>query len=864
MRQTKWTRIAGFLLALCLVLSLIPAAAFAAEEEQTGETIDFVLVVDCSNTMDENDPDELARDACKMFVDLIPIEDARVSVIAFGYEGSDAYQYHSFEVKKGRDANFVHEISKLEGQLSIEKKEQVKRAIDALGDVDGQLTPIGAALAAGMDVLLNNGATDGNACVILMTDGETTSTELAQNAEFMEQVPGIAKSHDWPVYCIEMDYWDNNEIAGSSARKLLNQIVTESGAGADGRMKVSSPAEVAEAFMKIFASVWGSQSKVIPQVLDENGVVELEFEIPKLASEATIAISSSAVDYVELINEAQGYNRKFDDDVEEKNLIVTVEDSYISLKMICPTAGTWKVRAYGDPNAEIVWYEGIQMEMNLAMVANPSSTAEVLTKNDYINVEAKYTYNGNEVGNDDIYETTVDAAQLVVSNANGTTRQFDMEATKDGYTLKLPVSEVPSGQFTVQVLVEHTMFRSGRVVSNVSQTFASQNLPLEHNESAQVDRTGYVNSQFERIDLAQVFTNPDGDPITYTLSCTSDKSAVFEYTLEEDTDYLTIATGMVPGVYEMEITAADPDMNEPISHTFTLTVEDRAIEQTPIEEQELWVDYFEFLFIRQEPTNLTLDIDLNNYFTDPDGVELVYSNVNGDETFVQVERSGSVLHLVPVGEGETTVTVDVSDGVSTITAQIPVEVVSGVAVYWKENWIYWAICGAVILAVIFFFLFKHKATSVKGKWSIRLKQREVTVSVDGAVDFATLPASKKAKKKGKNAFRLKDAINDCRIFFDDERTASDWLDDYSSVKGYDQIELNGVFLGTGFVIQKLPGTEDVKVEIGGHTISGKNGKSRVKAEGVRIGLSRVNELNITETLDIFIEPYVEGSSDYDY
>lgn len=864
MKHPRWTRIASFLMAICLMMTLIPVSAMAAEEEN--ETIDFVLLVDCSNTMDENDPDELARDACKLFVDLIPIEDARVSIIAFGYEGGKAYKYSNFKTGDSQfftDPYFVHQIASLEGQLSSEKKDAVKRSIDGLGDVDGQLTPIGAALAAGVDVLVEGGATDGNACVILMSDGEVTSRETKYNNSMLDQAIAEGKSHEWPIYCIEMDYFNRNEASGSEARALLNRIVTESGAGADGRMKVSSPAEVAEAFMKIFASVWKSNTKVIPQKIDENGVVELEFEVPKLASEVTVAISSSDEDRlekVELIHEASGYAESFTGPKEEPNLIVTKEDSYISVKMICPPSGTWKVRAYGDANAEIVWYEGIQMEMNLNMVANPSNgDPDAMTKNDYVEVQAQYTYNDTYVRNDDIYLTT--EANLVVTNDNGVTNQFKMDATMDGYTYKLPVSAIPSGGFTVQVLVEHTMFRSGREISN-GVHFHSENLPLEY-AGGDTNRSGYVNNQFDRIDLNSVFKNPDGDPVTYDVYCTSDRSVTFEYTVD-DQGYLYLNTGMVPGTYEMEITAADPDMAEPLTHTFTLTVEDRAIQATQIPGQELWVDYFEFLFIRQEPTNLELDIDLGQYFTDPDGVELTFGGVNNDTAFVDAQLNGTVLHLVPTGEGETSISFQVNDGVSTIDARFDVKVVSGVAVYWKENWIYWAACAALILAIILFFIFKHSATSAKGKWSIRLEYQNNTVSVDGAVDFSTMSASKNAKKKGKNFFRLKDAVNDCRMFFWDESTASNWLDEFFMVPGSEQIEMHGVFLGTGFTLAKIPASQDIKVEVGGRPVSGKNVKARVKADNVRIALSKVDAMNIRQTLSICIEPYVEGSSDFNY
>ena len=158
MKRNKWTKIASLILAVCLLMTLIPAA-YAAEEVSENETVDFVLLIDYSNTMDANDREGLAVEACKMFLDLIPVEDARVSIIAFGYEGKEPFEYANYTVSKGRDHFYVHEISKMEGQLASDKKDTIKVSLDNLSGSDGQKTTIGAALAAGMDTLMRNNAT---------------------------------------------------------------------------------------------------------------------------------------------------------------------------------------------------------------------------------------------------------------------------------------------------------------------------------------------------------------------------------------------------------------------------------------------------------------------------------------------------------------------------------------------------------------------------------------------------------------------------------------------------------------------------------------------------------------------------------
>lgn len=835
MKQNRWTRIASLLLALCLMMSVLPLPAQAEEAEN--QTIDFVLLIDYSQTMNQNDREGLAVEACKMFLDLIPIVDARVSVIAFGYEGNEPYVYSNFTVTRGQDHYYVHEITEMEGQLSSDKKEDIKASLDALAGKKGLQTPIGAALAAGVDTLIRNGATDGSASVIMLSDGSFTSTEIAVNNALTDQAISAAKAHNWPIYCIELDYndWNENGVVsdnynGRDARALMDRIVTESGAGAEGRMKVNDSAQVSEAFMKIFADVWGGDTDVTSEKMDENGVVEKEFEIPKLVSEATIAISSDCVDYVELISEDG--TTKITGDVDQEKLIVTKEGSYMCIKMICPDAGTWKVRVYGDPNAEIVWYKGLQQEMNLKMVANATGDAQALTKLDYIDVQAFYTYEKNEIHGDDIYQTTMDSAKLIITNSNGVTTQFDMEATLDGYTARIPVIDIPSGAFTAQVRVQHTMFRSGSVLSN-TQSFKSENLPLEY-VGGNTDRTGYVNGQFEIIDLPTVFKNPDGDKVAYELSCTSDRNFQFAYEVDES-DYLIIDTGMEPGVYEMEVTAQDPDMAEALVHKFTLTVEDRAIAASEIPDQDVWIDYFSFLWIQQDPANLELSLDMNEYFSDPDGVELVYSGVtSGGEGAVSARFDGSVLHVEPTAKGEVVISFQVSDGVSTIPAQVEVDVVSGRMIYiMSYGWIYLAILIVlIIMGIAIWVIISNKR--VKGIW-------DITAEVDGLEDLVSqIDIGNHIAACHKSKFFLYSMMDElCGLMPNVGGSISRFFDG----TGAEQILFGGVYGKKGCAILKVPASQNVSVSCNGIPVK-KNTKMNSGEVTVLISLDDGSQLFI--------------------
>lgn len=842
------------LLALCLLLTLVPVSARAEEERPV---IDFVLVLDCSRSMRENDKMGLAADACKMFMDLLPIEDARISVIAFGYTGG-GYDFEHFKVTY--DANLVHVLSPLKGDMTTEEKMALKNSIAKAKEQMGDNTPVGQALAAGVDTLLKGGATDGNACVILLSDGGATSPiAVGETKSLADKVPYTAKEHDWPIYCIELDYVNQNETSsGKENRTRLNNICVNSGAGADGRMKVNDPADVCEAFLKIFnrfMEVEGNDPQ--PVVIDSTGVAELSFEVPNLASEANVVISGSAVDYVELINNAQNTSKQIKQSEASKNLVANVEPgSYFSVKMICPAAGTWTVKAYGDPNAEILVYNNSMQELGLTMVTNPDGTNR-LTKNDKIDVQAYFTYSGTNLNNNTFYLENKDKASLIVTSYNDESkssvksiREFAMDGSESGFHYSLPVSEIPSGTFTVQVLLKHDMFRNGEKLSE-SVTFVSENLPLTLVENAgPIERSGFVNGQFEDVDLATIFNNPDGDPVEYVLTCTSDKMASFDYTVNEQ-GMMQISTGMVPGTYQLQISAADPDMTEPLVYEgLTLTVENRSIETKKIPDQEVWVDYYDGFPAKQDPSNTVLDIDLNDYFTDPDGVALTFGEINADVAgLVDASWRDGKLHVEPVAKGDVVLTTTVSDGLETVDARIEIEVVSGKSVYWATHWFYYAIALGILVALLLFWLYVKAHTTMKGSWKVTIKKGYDTITTGTGLKMSSLSTVKKAKSK---PFVAKDLINETMAWMQDQGGLRTAAAPFLSMKEFEAIKFQGIYSGLGFMVLNVPGGDTIEVEYNSQ-IKPRTKKFRVNTGELRITIKRKNEFGVDDSLTVLLE-----------
>ena len=848
MKQTM-KRMSCLLLAVCLLMALAPVSAQAAEEKQG---VDFVLVLDCSGSMAKNDTEGLAATACKELLDFMPIENARIGVIAYGYNG-EKMEYRNFTVEY--DRNLVHVLSGLSGSMTVEEKDALKSSISSVtGKVSSDPTSaIGQGLAAGVDMLLEGGATDGNACVILLSDGGATSAVAYDEAiQLAKSVPGAAKEHNWPIFCIELTYGgyaNANEQAEN--HKRLESISSGSGEGAL-LLSVSSPAEVSNALLTIYDHFMDTEGKSETIIIGDTGEVTTEFEVPELTSETNLLAAGKNVDYVELTN-PKGVTRKITKSETDGRWVTNVEtDEYIAVKVSLPEPGTWTLKAVGDPKASVHVHNTNIRELDLELLGNPAPGR--VTKNDTVSLRAYFTYHGSEMDSSSFYaENQADAKAHVVSyDASGTEvdrKTYDVTGDTNGFLVQVPVSEIPTGTFSVQVVLKNDMFRTGEK-SSTKLTYASENLPLTLVEGAgALERRGYVNGEFEAVNLADIFHNPDGDAVEYVLSCPADPTVSFEHTVTE-AGMLEISAGMKPGTYQMRIAATDPDMTEPLVYDgLTLTVENRAMEVSKIKKQEVWVDYYDNLLIHQDPTNTVLDIDLNNYYSDPDGVTLTFGDITADTSgLVNAYWQEGKLHVEPLAEGNVVLKTTVSDGVDTLDAEIQVKVVSGKAIYWATHWFYYAIAVGILVALILVYLYVKAHTTMKGSWKVTIKKGYDSIATKDGLKMKTLNTVKKA---GSKPFLLKDLVNETMKWMPDQNglktTAAPFLGD----EAFASIKLQGIYSGLGFMVLNVPGG-DVEVEYNSQ-VRPKGKKFRVTTGELRVSVKRQSAFDPNDTLTILLE-----------
>ncbi len=147
------------------------------------------------------------------------------------------------------------------------------------------------------------------------------------------------------------------------------------------------------------------------------------------------------------------------------------------------------------------------------------------------------------------------------------------------------------------------------------------------------------------IDMSPLFTDPDGDALTY--SATSANASVATVTVAGS---VVSAAAVGAGSTTLTVTAADPDGLSG-SLSVPVTVEpNRPPEATP--------DSLPALSIQERNSET---VNVAQYFTDPNGQALTYEAESSDPAVATVAVSGSTMSVTAVAIGTTTVTVTATD-----------------------------------------------------------------------------------------------------------------------------------------------------------------------------------------------------------
>jgi len=242
-----------------------------------------------------------------------------------------------------------------------------------------------------------------------------------------------------------------------------------------------------------------------------------------------------------------------------------------------------------------------------------------------------------------------EAITLSVSSSNAGVVTVALSGTM------LVITEVAKGNSTITVTATDGVFNTSDVFE---LSVDDVNFPPEVETTPATQEVAEHGAMVD-VDISGVFSDPDGDNLSYTAVSSSEATA----TVSLNGTTLSI-TGVLTGSAMITLTASDGEFSAQTTFSVTVTnINDTPILSVPIADREL-VEDFEMV-----------SIDISGVFTDPDGDALSYSTLSMDTSVVKVSLSDHSLNIIENKIGNTEIVVMVSDGEFSVSDTFVVTVV---------------------------------------------------------------------------------------------------------------------------------------------------------------------------------------------
>ncbi len=209
----------------------------------------------------------------------------------------------------------------------------------------------------------------------------------------------------------------------------------------------------------------------------------------------------------------------------------------------------------------------------------------------------------------------------------------------------LTITPVAAGTTTVMVVVQDTDGLTTTRNVTVTVLLVPNRAPVAVGTIDPI--TLVLEDDAQAVDLSTHFSDPDGDPLTYTAASSDATKA----TVSVSNSTLTI-TPVAAGTTTVMVIVQDTD-GLTVTQTIAVTV------NPPPNRAPVAVGIIDPIILMLGDDDQT--VDLSSLFSDPDGDDLTYSAQSADTTIATVAVENATLTLTPVVEGTTTVMITVQD-----------------------------------------------------------------------------------------------------------------------------------------------------------------------------------------------------------
>ena len=695
-----------FVLSFVLIISIIlqPAFLLPVSAEENRETVDFVLVLDCSGSMSLNDAEGLTKLAAEKFIELLPDYNARAGIVVFG----DDYGTAAYPLSNQDDSQKRVKIAKALSKVSGDQKGDFIAQIEAETKRQGALSPIGYALETGAKMLEEGGASRGNAAIILLTDGQVEGQSDGYNGdmdyESIDRAISIMNSSDWPIYCMELNYRHENQegkgLPGIAFHQMRQNIPVATGTEP---IELQSADQADEVFNEIFMRFFGSDAETI--TVDPVPVnKQFEINVPEMTAEETIELTGDVSQITKVEMKApDGSGLSFETGARQDGsdgVYVNFNDQYAIFKIYAPQAGKWGITVYGTDNAELKATAISLKETTLELEASEPSGE--LPAGTTVTFDAYYHYDNQRFSSESFYKN-----YPAVLNINGKD-EVVMNGGIDGYTASFTFDK--KGAYDVYVYAESDQFRKGRKESG-HFSYSIDNEPTI-TQGQMPDITVTIGKASDPIQLSEYFISPDGDPLRINIDY--DKTVQISHQLTED-GALIMQGGEKKGSYEVVVTAQDGSTEAGVQQKFTLNVENQPLELIGDEEKDVTIVYDS----NDERQSFTFNWE--EYFADPDNVVPHLVVIEDSNQGIEYYQKRGVVEFYADGKGQADITVtavDASDITEAQSVVFHIQSVSEASQKLEKMKIPIAGGSAGILILLAILIYGFTGRKIYGRWDV--------------------------------------------------------------------------------------------------------------------------------------------------
>jgi len=348
--------------------------------------------------------------------------------------------------------------------------------------------------------------------------------------------------------------------------------------------------------------------------------------------------SSNTVDLSSVFTDADG---------DDLTISATSSSEVIATVSIAGSTLTYTEVSVGSTTITVTADDGnggtIADDFTITINAVAVNTAPTVT-NAIIDITEDEGFSSNTVDLSSVF-TDADGDDLTIS----ATSSSEVIATVSIAGSTLTYTEVSVGSTTITVTADDS--NGGTIADDFTITI---NAVTKENTapvvaSAITDITEDEGFSTNTVDLSSVFTDADGDDLTFSATSSSEVIATVSI-MGATLTYTAVGVGSTT----ITVTADDGNGGTVTDH-FTITINAVAVNTAPVVASAI-------TDITEDEGFASKTVDLSSVFTDADGDDLTISATSSSEVIATVSIMGTTLTYTAVGVGSTTITVTADDG----------------------------------------------------------------------------------------------------------------------------------------------------------------------------------------------------------